>query len=227
MKFKEFFPLFWLNLKVKKRNFVEYVKVVFKYYSNLPFAKTDLLLLGKYLTKNPFKISKNFLKERGETDLYAYGETPLTTFAQIFQRAGIRQTDTVFELGCGRGRGCFWAHHFIHCKVIGIDFVPLFIQKAEQVTKQRKLKGIEFRCEDFLQSDLTSATAIYLYGTCYEEPFLRALAKKLAKLPKGTLYITVSFPLRDYDDEGAFEVLDQFSLPFTWGEGEIYIQKRG
>ena len=234
MRFKEFLALYWLNLKVQKHNFVEYCKVIVRYYSNTAFAKTDLKLLSEYFLQNPFRISRDFLKGKiGGTDtateteeLYAYGETPLTTFGLITQKANLKTIDTLYELGCGRGRCCFWAHHFIGCKVVGIDFVPPFIQKASTVVQKRDLKGIEFRCEDFLLSDLTDATAIYLYGTCYDAPFLKTLSKKLAKLPPATLVISVSYPLTDYAPPNTFEVLHRFSAPFTWGEGDVYIQQK-
>lgn len=225
MKVNEFFSLFWLNLKVLKTNFVEYCKVVVRYYPHINFAKTDLALLSKYILRNPFKVSKEFLEQKGESVVYAYGETPLTSFDLIVKKAGLKSTDTLYELGCGRGRCCFWLNAFVGCRVIGIDFVPEFIAKAQDTLQQRHLEGIEFRLEDFLQSDLKGATAIYLYGSCYEEPFLRQLSKKLAQLPKGTLIITVSYPLTEYASSGQFEIMNHFSAPFTWGEGDVYLQR--
>ena len=66
IKIKEFFELVWLNLVVLKRNLFEYMKVVFRYYSNTSFMKSDLSLLRHYLFKNPFRMSKHFLVKKGE-----------------------------------------------------------------------------------------------------------------------------------------------------------------
>src|ERR1700722_13009935 len=121
---KEYLKLVWINLVAQKRNFVEFVKVAQKYYHNPIFRKADLSLLLSYFLESPFDISKQFLKKKGEKNIYAYGETPLTTLEFISDECHITSNDTVFELGCGRGRTCFWLNSFIHCKVVGIDIVP-------------------------------------------------------------------------------------------------------
>ena len=41
--FKEFLQLLWLNLVVGKRNFVEYIRVLLRYYHHRAFAKVDTL----------------------------------------------------------------------------------------------------------------------------------------------------------------------------------------
>lgn len=225
MKVVEFLKLVGLNLQVTLRNLVQYSKVVVRYYPNTGFAKTDLTLLLKYFLRNPFKVSKEFLASQGAEDLYAYGETPLTTWDAIVRKAGLKPSDTLFELGCGRGRCCFWAEAFIGCRVIGIDFVPEFIAKANAVVEERGLKRIEFREEDFLKSNLKDATVVYLYGSCYDTPFLNQLSQKLAQLPRGTLIISVSYPLTDYASSRSFEVMHRFTAPFTWGEGDVFIQR--
>jgi hypothetical protein len=222
MKIKEYLSLFWLNLVVKKREFLEYLKVIFRYYPNTSFAKRDLILLGKYFFKSPYSYSKEFLISQGEEEIYAYGETPLTTLETIAKLSHLSKEDTVFELGSGRGRSCFWLSSFIGCKVIGIDFVPAFIKKALEVKEKFHLSKLDFRQEDLLQSNFSEATVIYLYGTCYDTPFLKRLVKKFAILPKGTKIITVSYPLTDYAKKGEYQVIQKTSLPFTWGMGEVY-----
>jgi hypothetical protein len=36
----------------------------------------------------------------------------------------------------------------------------------------------------------------------------------------------VSYPLTDYTDDPAFQVVKQFSAQFTWGEAEIYLHEK-
>lgn len=207
----------------KKREFLEYLKVIFRYYRNTSFAKIDLKLLGKYFFKSPFTYSKEFLISQGEEEIYAYGETPLTTLETIATLSHLNQKDIVFELGCGRGRSCFWLHTFIGCKVMGIDFVPAFIEKACEVKEKFRLDNLDFRQEDLLEANFEGATVIYLYGTCYATPFLKHLIKKFEGLPKGTKIITVSYPLTDYAKKGEYKVILKTSLPFTWGMGDVYL----
>ncbi|HRD56204.1 MAG TPA: methyltransferase domain-containing protein [Parachlamydiaceae bacterium] len=221
---KEYLTLFFLSLSVSCKNLIEFCKVVFFYYRNFSFAKTDLFLLSSYFFKSPFKISKQFLLKKGKKDVYLYGETPITSMAEIAKLAGIEENDHVFELGMGRGRCCFWLHFFIGCKVTGIEFVPKFVQIANSLKKRLQIENILFLQEDMLKSAFQEATIFYLYGTCYDEIFIRALIEKFKKLPKGTKIITVSYPLNDYAKTPYFEVVKKFEITFTWGQADVYLQ---
>jgi SAM-dependent methyltransferase len=179
-----------------------------------------------YLFDNPFSISKRFLRKRGESDIYAYGETPLTTLDTILQECQVTAKDTVFELGCGRGRTCFWIHQILGAKVIGIEYIPDFIERARRIQKKLKIEGVEFRLEDMLTSDFSGGTVFYLYGSCLDDATIKKLIAKFSKLPAGTKIITVSFSLNDYAPPGTFEVMKCFPAHFTWGLGDVYLQMK-
>ncbi len=155
----------------------EYLSSVYHYYGNTEFRKIDLALVFNYLLDNPYRSSRNFALLKGEENIHTYGETPLTTLETIVKRSGINQTDVVYELGCGRGRSCFWLHCFVKCKVRGIEYNPDFTGKAQRLVKKFDLKNIDFYCEDLLLSDYSSATKVYLYGTCLDDNFLFALTE--------------------------------------------------
>ncbi len=221
---KEKLTLLLINLRVKIINFIEYVYVVINYYSHPIFFKIDITLLLSYLWRNPFKISKQFLLLKGESNIYMYGETPLTTMERIAHECQLSVQDRVFELGCGRGRTCFWLNQFIGCAVVGIDFVPVFIEKALKFKRRFKIQRVFFRCEDLFQADLTGATVIYLYGTCFSAASIDLLIEQLSHLPEGTKIITVSYALTEYQPEAPFHILKQFSASFTWGTTDVYLQ---
>lgn len=215
--------LLFLKLKTSLYQFCEYLRVIAKYYPQNSFYKIDLYLLYLYTFQNPFRISKRFLKSKGEADIYAYGETPLTTLEIIAKRCKLSNEDVVFELGCGRGRTCFWLRQFINCAVVGIDYVPEFITKAHQVKAKFNLQKMTFRLEDFLQTDLTEASVIYLYGTCLPDDSILLLINRFKTLSKSVKLITVSFALNEYDPH-SFRIIDSFAAPFTWGEATVFIQ---
>jgi len=223
---KEYFDLAWINLVVQKRNFVEFSKVMFKYYTRLNFLKIDASLLVLYIYNNPFSISKRFLMKKGEEDIYTYGETPLTTMDKIASEINIQKKDTVYEIGSGRGRCCFWLNAFLGCRVVGIEYIPEFVERAEQIRREWRISEIEFRNEDILNSDLSDATVIYLYGTCYSDEFIKQLISQFKKLPSGTKIVTVSYPLTDYTSDQSFKILKHFPAEFTWGTADVYYQVR-
>jgi hypothetical protein len=223
---RDFFELSWLNFVVLWRNFFEYVRVVLKYYPKFAFAKADFSMILMYFFNNPFSISKRFLMKRGEKEIYTYGETPLTTLDHIAKVCALKASDCVFELGAGRGRGCFWLRYFVGCEVVGIEYVPDFVERAELIRKKLDIQGVEFREADILQADLKGASVIYLYGTCYDQPFIEKLIQRLSQLPSGTKIITVSYPLSDYTPKPLFEVMKRFPAKYTWGTADVYFQIR-
>lgn len=218
-----FCKLFILNISVQLKSFWEYLKVIVKYHHYTKFFKADLALQLIYLFDNPFSISKRFLIRSGEKEVYAYGETPLTSLDLIAKECQIKPSDTVFELGCGRGRSCFWLNGVIGCKVVGIDYVPEFISRAQRIANKLEMTGVEFREANIVLVDFTGATVFYLYGTCLEEALIDQLIAKFLKMPSGTKVITVSYPLTDYSTDRRIEVMKRFPAKFTWGVGDVYL----
>jgi len=208
-------------LKTQCFFFVDYLKTVWNYYRNRTFAKVDFLLRCRYFFQNPFRISRQFLEKRGESDIYAYGETPLITLDHICKECGMTKDDVVFELGCGRGITCFWLNLWLGCEVVGIEYIPKFVENAQTVVQTHHLKGIRFRLEDMLETDLTGATIIYLYGTCLDDESIQKLVEKFSQLPKGTKIITTSYSLP------AFEITHRFKGRFAWGQSAIYCHQIG
>lgn len=202
------------------RQFVEYAKVVCRYYRHAQFRNGDLKLFWQYFYETPYHISKRFKQRVGDNDdHYMYGETPLTTLDTITKELGITSEDHLFELGCGPGRTALWIKSFCQCAVTAIDAVPEFIEKAKRV-----VRGVSFLNQDVMETDYTNATAIYLYGTCYQDPFIKALSHKLEECQPGTRIATTSYPLTDYNS--AFVLDKTITVPFTWGKGDVFIQHR-
>lgn len=220
---KEYPKLLRINLAVQFQSSIEFLKVICRYYSQLTFLKIDMSLLLMSCFRSPFKTSKKFMQEKGETDIYVYGETPLTSLEKIADECRITSSDTVFELGCGRGRTCFWLSCFKKCHVVGIEYIPDFVERALEIKERFDLQNIEFRLQDMQAADLKGATVIYLYGTCLSSQKIQELATHFAKLPAGTKIITVSYPLTDYAPEGVFEVMKRFQVRYTWGLADVFL----
>ncbi len=225
----EFLKLLWIRASVYFYETIEFIKIIFRFYSNKKFRQQDLTLLSYYFFTSPYTISKNYLLARGTEDPYQYGETPLTTLAMIAKECQITQDDIVYELGCGRARTCFWLAQFVKCHVIGIEQIPTFIEYANQVKNKYRVPRVKLLEGNYLDFSYKDATVIYLYGTCLEEPVIKLLIKKFAKLPPGTKIITISYPLTDYVDYGQFAlftVTHRFEASFPWGKGEIFLHVR-
>lgn len=214
------------HCKVMALRTIEGTRVCYRYYRSGRFLLLDCALRARYLFCSPYRTAKRFAKERGEEDLYTYGETSLTTLDHIAKTCAILSKDRIYELGCGTGRGAFWFHTFVGCRVVGIDWAPEFINRANRIKHLFHLSKVTFRNEDMLTTDFREATVIYLAGTSLPDATLKALVKRLARLRRGTKVITVSFPLTDYSQEPLFRVVKQFKGNFLWGKADIYLQVR-
>ncbi len=215
-----------IHFKATAFRVIEWFRVIFLYYRNLSFFWTDILLASRYAFKNPHRISRDFLAKRGESNVYQYGETPLTTLDFIACQCQILSKDIVYELGCGSGKTTFWLHSFVGCRVIAVDYLPLFIKRARWIKRMSRQEDVEFKNEDILTTDFKSATAIYLYGTCLEDEVIERLIGQFQMLPAGTKVITVSYPLTDYCSPALFKVAKQFSARFPWGKAIVYLNMR-
>lgn len=209
---------FYFNIKMPFYNFCDFVKVALRYYNHPTFMKIDLTLLWKYLFYTPFAIKQN----DGIKDIY--GETPLDTMALIAKNCKITSKDHFFDLGCGRGRLCFWLHSFFGCKVTGIDYTKEFIAISQDIVKKYGLKNINFLNDNFFNISFKEATVIYLYGTTLENLEIVKLIESFENLPSGVKIITVSYPLSDFTHSDNFELLNCFKAQFPWGETEIFMQ---
>jgi SAM-dependent methyltransferase len=228
-KIGDWIGLVGVNLWVKFRTCREFLAVTWKYYRNFHFARTDLSLLSLYLFKNPYRVAKDyFLVEKGDSD-WCYGETPLTTMDQICHKAGWGKNDFILELGCGRGRTSFWMNEFIGCHVVGFDLVPKFIDRANQIRNKFEIHQVEFIRWDISDIDYNtfpSIQGIYFYSTGFESAIFRKLIDRWRTLPSGVIIVTVTSPLSDYTNENLFELVEKFDGEFTWGSGEIFIQRK-
>ena len=210
-----------VNLHATFFRLFEWGRVVLTYYRKLPFLLNDLCLAAHYVVRNPHQVSKAFMKERGEKNVYTYGETPLTTLDKIARRCRILSHDVVYELGCGSGRTIFWLSHFVKCRAIGVDYQPTFIRRAERVKNWLGIGRAQFILGDMLAQDYRQATVLYLYGTCLDDATIHKLIERLNVLKKGTRVISVSYPLTDYSS--SYRVIDTFSARFPWGKAEVYL----
>ncbi|ADI38320.1 putative uncharacterized protein [Waddlia chondrophila 2032/99] len=217
------FKLFWIRIKTDIWNFIEYLQVVFYYYSNRKFAAVDWFMVRAYLIQNPFRMSKEFLLKKGEKDVNTYGETPLTTMDVIAEECGIAPNDIVYELGAGRGRTCFWLNTVIGCTVYGVEYLPAFVRIAQSAKRKFQISGVKLICRDLMEVDLEKATVIYFYGTTIKENELQQLCEKLSKLSSDVKMITISFPLSAY--HRGFRTIKRFTVKFPWGTTDAYLQK--
>jgi hypothetical protein len=185
------------------------------FYGCVPFRSCDLALLSAYQDHSPYTISKNYLQASGAKEVHCYGETPLTTMAQIVDAFEVTASDTIVELGAGRGRASLFLAEYVGCHVVAYERIPHFVEKVP------KSPRLTMTLQDMLKANFSKATVVYLYGTMLEDREILAL---IEKFPPKRKIVTVSYPLSLYSDK--YCVKKSLMGRFPWGKTEIYWNER-
>ncbi len=220
-----FFLTFWIFPRVILFSFMEERKVRRLFYKKTAFKAADQLLKKLYYLKSSYSIYRKYAKSRGLSSLDFYGETPLTVFHQMFQNGGLSRNDCFVDLGCGRGRGVFFATTIWGCNSIGIERVPVFCKKAQEISlllaSQSHIKPPKIFCEEIGSFNLTLGSFFYFYAICMEEEDLIASISHLEKILSGSKLITVSFPITEYSN--SFSLLSSWESTYPWGKTDIFL----
>jgi hypothetical protein len=193
---------------VKLFQLKEQLRVIFRYYSSFRFALVDLGFCLSGFFCNPYKICRKF------TGTHSYGETPISTFANLAKAADLTASDRFLDLGSGRGKLCFWSALWIGCPSVGVEQVPWFIRQSKFLAWIFRIP-VRFHLGSMDKADLSNATVIYLYTMEWDEAHL-------IRIPKGARLITVGAPV----ESDRFEMVKTVSATYPWGVADVYVQRR-
>lgn len=146
-----------------------------------------------------------------------YGETPFSVWETIAKAIDLKESDHFFDLGCGRGRLCFWSSLIFGCRSTGVDWVPKFISRASFFARRFRFSSVRFFCNSLSGVSLKEATVVYLYTYHPEEDQI-----DFSELPEGARVITVSEPLR----RQGFIVERELSVEYSWGVADVYLVRK-
>ena len=192
---------------------------------NKDFLRTEVRRRILFSGRTPWRLSRDFYAGRAVSDIHCFGETPLLTLARIQQRASIGADDEVLEVGAATGRNCFWLATVTGCRVVGLEHIPEFVNRANSIASQTgNQQRIRFICGDMGKSLPGEPDIIYLYGSNLDDDLITRFARRCCEKGTGVKVITVSYPLTDYLP-GMYELVDHFPAAFTWGVTTVYVQK--
>lgn len=115
-----------------------------------------------------------------------YAPTNYKTAKKMLELAKITKKDIVYELGSGLGGLSLLSARKAR-KVIGIeyDFIRVLISRIR--AKLKKVKNIEFVCEDIFYEDISKANVVLMF---LKQKTNQKLKSKLNKLKRGTRIIS-------------------------------------
>jgi ubiquinone/menaquinone biosynthesis C-methylase UbiE len=93
-----------------------------------------------------------------------YVPTPQETVDRMLQLAQVKNTDTVYDLGCGDGRIVITAAQRYGARGVGIDLNPERIAEAKANAEKAGVSDkVQFRVANLFETDVSPATVVTLY----------------------------------------------------------------
>ena len=129
-----------------------------------------------------------------------YVTTPPVVVNALLRLAGVRRSDTVYDLGCGDGRIVLAAAKQYGAHGVGIDINPDRIREARINARKAGVEGlVKFEVGDVFEANLSDATVVALY--LLPDLNLRLRPKLQRELKPGTRIVTHAFDMGDWTPE--------------------------
>ena len=143
---------------------------------------------------------------RREPDV-PYVPTTEAAVQAMLKLGEVKQTDVVYDLGCGDGRIVIAAAKNLGARGVGIDINPVRIGEAKENARKAGVeKLVRFEENDLFEADIHEATVVTLFLLPHINLKLRP--KLLHDLKPGTRIVSNTFDMGDWKPEKEFIVPD-------------------
>ena len=142
--------------------------------------------------------------EDGQYDV-PYVPTPQEVVEGMLDFAGVKKTDTLYDLGCGDGRIVVTAAKKYGAHAVGVDINPERIAEAQKNAKDAGVTDrVKFVQANLFEADIKDATVVTLY--LLSSVNLKLRPKLLADLKPGTRIVSNTFDMGDWKPEKQTEI---------------------
>src|SRR5580704_6962699 len=129
-----------------------------------------------------------------------YVPSPDNVVRAMLKLAGVKNSDIVYDLGCGDGRIVIFAAKEYGARGTGIDLNPKRIEEARANARKAGVETlVKFEVNDLFAADIHSATVVTLY--LLPDVNLRLRPKLLKDLKLGSRVVSNSFGMGDWKAE--------------------------
>ena len=143
----------------------------------------------------------------GPQSLAPYVPSPPDVVDRMLDLAQVTRNDVVYDIGCGDGRIPIAAAKKYGARGVGIDIDP---RRIEESKANAKIAGVEhlveFRLEDVMKADVSSASVVTLYLLTSSNTKLRPILQ--TQLRPGARVVSHAFSM---GPEWPADKIDQFT----------------
>lgn len=137
-----------------------------------------------------------------------YEPTPMDVVEAMLKRAGVANTDAVYDLGCGDGRIVIMAAKKFGARGVGVDIDPVRVKESEGNALEAGVAGrVRFVAGDLFEVDLREATVVTLF--LLNELNLQLRPKLLRELRPGTRILSHTFDMGDWEPDDIGQVRER------------------
>lgn len=123
--------------------------------------------------------------------------TPPEVVDRMLELAGVKPGDVVYDLGSGDGRIIIRAAKKYGVRGVGVEIDPDLVRRARDSAWKEKVEHlVEFREQDALTVDVSSATVVTLYMLPEFNLKLRPILRRQLKL--GARVVSHDFPIEGW-----------------------------
>jgi len=159
-----------------------------------------------------------------------YGELTPRGVQRLLNVLQFKESDVFCDLGSGVGKVVLQVAMAVSLKkCIGVELVESRCRSAKTVLRTAqgqgliKAKRVSFRCESFLDSNISDATVVYMCSTCYSTNLMRRIVRKIKGIKKRPVTVVT---LRQFDrNHRGFQFIRNVKLDASWSsnvEAAIY-----
>ena len=135
-----------------------------------------------------------------------YVPSPDGVVEGMLKLAGVTNSDTVYDLGCGDGRIVITAAKTDRAHGVGVDINPERITEAKENAKKAGVESlVRFEENDLFKADIHDATVVTLY--LLPSVNVRLRPKLLKELKPGTRIVSHSFDMGEWKPDKE-EIID-------------------
>lgn len=134
-----------------------------------------------------------------------YVPTPPEVVETMLKLGEIKNTDILYDLGCGDGRIVVMAAQKFGARGTGVDIDPERIKEAEENARQAGVSGrVHFIQKDLFDADFHEATIVTLY--LLPDVNLRLRPKLLKDLKVGTRIVSHQFDMGEWKPDKKVDI---------------------
>jgi SAM-dependent methyltransferase len=145
-----------------------------------------------------------------------YVPTPHKVVAEMLRLVQVRQTDVVYDLGCGDGRVVITAAKHYGTRGVGVDIDPQRIKESLANARRAGVANrVKFLQQDLFETDIREASVVTLY--LLPELNRKLRPKLLSDLRPGTRVVSHDFDMGDWHPDHVIYVQGSYEhTVFYW-----------